>query len=149
LEQCWQLLETTSLGETDPEDSLRSFGEEGRLVYRGIKQFYPDVIDNYVHARQQEGTLKARGFNFFYRVITYTSYVALAIFVWWWLRQKTRELAAAGGLLFLALSLNALVFGALSGPFGRYQARMAWVATFFVLVGVVKMAMNPVTYADS
>lgn len=136
-----RLLTATSLGE---DDGLRSY-YGGEDVHEHIKAYFPHLVDEFVLARQQAGTLDAQSFNFLYRVTAYMSYVALAIFVWWWARSGMREFAAAGGLVFLALVLNALIFGSLAEELGRYQVRLAWVAMFFVLAGLLEAAMNPVT----
>jgi hypothetical protein len=39
----------------------------------------------------------------------------------------------------VALLANAFVCGALSGPHDRYGARIAWIATFTVVIAVLRM----------
>lgn len=138
-----QLLAATSLGETYGEDVLRAYiGEGDNPPYKLISGNYQKFIDDYSRARQQTGTLDVGRFNPFYRCVTYASYILLAALVWWWSRCRMHELAAAGGLVFLALAVNAAVFGILSGPYPRYEARITWVAAFFVVVGSVTLTRS-------
>ena len=140
LKDTWELLRSTSLGEDESDDNFRSFGWSGSPVQTRIQKHYANDSSNYARARQQQGTLGAKDLNSFYRYITYTSYLALLFFICWWVRQNMRELALAGTLVFTALALNALVFGTLSGAFVRYQARITWIAMFFVIVGFLHLA---------
>lgn len=48
-----------------------------------------------------------------------------------------RRLAAAGILLLLLLSVNAIICGALSGPSDRYQARLSWMFPAFASLVIV------------
>src|SRR5206468_297508 len=50
-----------------------------------------------------------------------------------WSRNESR-LAVASVLLVLAVVINAAVCGVLSGPFARYQARVAWLVPAAALV---------------
>lgn len=56
-----------------------------------------------------------------------------------WSRDETR-LAVACALLVLAVVINAAVCGVLSGPFARYQARMAWLVPAAAVVAATALA---------
>jgi hypothetical protein len=142
LKDAWALMKATSLGEEERDINFRSLGWSRSPVTGRIHKHYPYVSPNFAHARQQQGTLGVESLNSFYRVVTYTSYAALLLLVWWWARRDVWELAVAGALVLLALPLNALVFGTLSGAFVRYQARLTWVAMFFVLIGVLHLVKS-------
>ena len=53
-------------------------------------------------------------------------------------RQPFDDLTLLAGTVSFALLGNAFVCGAISGPHDRYGARLAWVATFVVLIAGVK-----------
>jgi hypothetical protein len=142
LSESGHLLAATSLGEDMRDDNLRPFGPEEHPLF-WIKQIYPNYFDRALHARQQRGNLGASKFNSFYRIVTYASYAGLVICVWWWRREGRRDLACASGMVLLALLLNAVVFGFLVGSYDRYQARLAWISTFFVVVAFLSVAMDP------
>ena len=65
---------------------------------------------------------------------------ALAWLGWLFSRERTRRLmldqrlGPVLALLFAAVLLNAAVTGVLSGPFARYQARIAWLPPFAALL---------------
>jgi putative flippase GtrA len=53
--------------------------------------------------------------------------------------RVTRWLAAAALVLF-ALLINALICGAISGPFPRYQNRIVWTGTMVAAIGLLALA---------
>jgi hypothetical protein len=64
--------------------------------------------------------------------------LAVAIFaaaIW---RRRIDDLALLAGTVTLALLGNAVICGVISGPHDRYGARMAWIATFTVLIAAVR-----------
>jgi len=54
------------------------------------------------------------------------------------LRRKYDDLTLLAGTVTLALLGNAFICAVISGPHDRYGARMAWVATFVVLIAAVR-----------
>jgi hypothetical protein len=54
------------------------------------------------------------------------------------LRRKCDDLTLLAGTVTLALLGNAFICAVISGPHDRYGARMAWVATFVVLIAAVR-----------
>ncbi len=67
--------------------------------------------------------------------VAYGSMLMIAAFlayaVW---RRKVDDVALLTATVTLAILGNAFVCGALSGPHDRYGARMVWIATFAVLI---------------
>ena len=59
----------------------------------------------------------------------------LAASIW---RRRLDELALLAATVTLALLGNAFICGVISGPHDRYGARMAWIATFVVLIAAVR-----------
>jgi len=58
-----------------------------------------------------------------------------AIAIW---RRRLDDIALLAATVTLALLGNAFVCGVMSGPHDRYGARLAWVATFAVLIAAAK-----------
>jgi hypothetical protein len=54
------------------------------------------------------------------------------------LRRPYDDLTLLAGTVTLALLGNAFICAVISGPHDRYGARMAWVATFTVLIAAVR-----------
>src|SRR4029079_12593632 len=54
------------------------------------------------------------------------------------LRRKYDDLTLLAGTVTLALLGNAFICAVISGPHDRYGARMAWVATFVVLIALTR-----------
>jgi hypothetical protein len=57
-------------------------------------------------------------------------------------RQRVDDFALLTGTVTLAILGNAIVCGALSGPHDRYGARMVWIATFAVLIILMRSFAN-------
>ena len=53
-------------------------------------------------------------------------------------RRPLDDLTLLAGTVTLALLGNAFICGVISGPHDRYGARMAWVATFVVLIAAIR-----------
>jgi peptidoglycan/LPS O-acetylase OafA/YrhL len=53
-------------------------------------------------------------------------------------RRPFDDLTLLAGTVSFALLGNAFVCGVISGPHDRYGARLAWVATFVVLIAAAK-----------
>ena len=58
-----------------------------------------------------------------------------AVAIW---RRRLDDLTLLAATVTLALLGNAFVCGVISGPHDRYGARIAWVATFVVLIAAVR-----------
>jgi hypothetical protein len=57
-------------------------------------------------------------------------------------RRRLDDLTLLAGTVSLALLGNAFVCGVISGPHDRYGARIAWVATFVVLIAATRYFAN-------
>jgi hypothetical protein len=57
-------------------------------------------------------------------------------------RRPFDDLTLLAGTVSFALLGNAFVCGVISGPHDRYGARLAWVATFVVLIAAAKHFMS-------
>jgi hypothetical protein len=71
--------------------------------------------------------------------IAVTTLGSLALFVLAWASGRTRDGdVEVMAMLLLGLMLNALIFGGLSAPADRYQARIVWIVPVMVLLVVAR-----------
>ena len=57
--------------------------------------------------------------------------------------------ALVGGIVVVALMLNAVIFGVLIGPSARYQERLSWLATYVVLLVICQWLVSQVAGRSS
>ena len=105
---------------------------------RAVRELYPREWAMFQASGQQHGA-PPPGYVFaaspLVRELVWLG-AALILFLVAWLRRDARWLAVWFAL-FVFLGVNALVTGSLSGVFARYQARVFWLVTFFVLTYAV------------
>nr|WP_249146159.1 glycosyltransferase family 2 protein [Bradyrhizobium diazoefficiens] len=100
-----------------------------------IDRYAPWLAYSFDNSRQQRGDLDVTGLGKW--IVTPISLAGLCtlpfVTLLLWYRANCRE-ATLPAMLFLALLLNASVCGVFSGPYARYQARLAWLAPFGVIL---------------
>jgi hypothetical protein len=96
-----------------------------------VEKYAPWLTLPYGTARQQSGEIDLALWSaWIVWPISLAGLCALplvALFAW---RRGAYREAMLPGMLFLALLVNASICGVASGPHGRYQARLAWLAPF-------------------
>ena len=104
-------------------------------THRIIERYLPHQTAFMQTARQHRGDLSFAGFNGVHVPVAYGSMLMIAAFLGYaiW-RRRVDDFALLTGTVALAVLGNAFVCGALSGPHDRYGARIAWIATFAVLL---------------
>jgi hypothetical protein len=104
-------------------------------THRIIEKYLPHQTAFMQTSRQHRGDLSFTGFNGIHVPVAYGSMLMIASFLGYaiW-RRKVDDFALLTGTVTLALLGNAFICGALSGPHDRYGARIAWIATFAVLL---------------
>ena len=104
-------------------------------THRIIEQHLPQHTPFLQTSRQHRGDLSFEDVNRVHVPVAYGSMLMIAAFlayaVW---RRKVDHVALLTATVTLAILGNAFVCGALSGPHDRYGARMVWIATFAVLI---------------
>lgn len=86
-------------------------------------------------ARQQRSQLDFTAINEVHVPVALVSMLLLVVVFGYGLwRQPLDDLTLLAGTISLALFGNAFICGVFSGPHDRYGARLAWVATFVVLI---------------
>jgi hypothetical protein len=102
-----------------------------------IDHYAPWLLGSYDAARQQQGKVDLdRWSGWIASPLSIAGTFALplaALFLW---RRGHRREAMLPAMLFLALVGNAFICGAISGPYNRYQARLAWLAPLAVGVAL-------------
>lgn len=104
-------------------------------THRIIERYLPHQAAFMQTSRQHRGDLSFTGFNSVHVPVAYGSMLMIAAFLGYaiW-RRKVDDFALLTGTVTLAILGNAFVCGALSGPHDRYGARLAWIATFALLI---------------
>ncbi len=104
-------------------------------TYGIMERFTPSVLPAMRAARQQEGELDFRAINLLHMPVALGS-IALLIAAIVLARRRPRfaDLGPLAATALLAILANAAVCGIFANPHDRYGARMAWIATFVVLL---------------
>ena len=108
-------------------------------TYGIIKRFIPAEVPIMQKARQQQGGLHFDLMNRVHVPVALGSMLfTLVLFANALIFRRFDQPARLAATVTVALLANAFVCGALSGPHDRYGARMAWVATFTVVLAVLQ-----------
>ncbi|MGB3272449.1 MAG: hypothetical protein WBA66_06090 [Xanthobacteraceae bacterium] len=100
-----------------------------------FERYLPQELPAMRAARQQQGTFDFTLVNLIHVPVALASLLALvAILAHAAWRRRLDDKTLLGAVAALAILGNAFLCGALSGPHDRYGARMAWLATFAVLI---------------
>jgi hypothetical protein len=108
-------------------------------TYGIIERYIPAQVAPMHAARQQQRGIDFTAINWIHVPVALLSILLVAAMLardlW---RRRLDDLTLLAATVFLALLGNAFVCGAISGPHDRYGARMAWVATFAVLIAAFR-----------
>ena len=108
-------------------------------TYGIIERYMPAQLAPMRAAHQQHWDINFAAINWIHIPVALASMLLVvaifAIAIW---RRRLDDLALLAATVSLALLGNAVVCGVISGPHDRYGARMAWIATFVVLIAAVR-----------
>ncbi len=133
----------TSLISTAKQLTMAGTGDG---VHNGIGHTY-GIFERYLRgqlkplrvAHQQQGRLDFTAINWLHVPVALGSALMLVVIiglaVW---RRKADDLSLFAAAAAVSILGNAFICGALSGPHDRYGARMAWLATFVVLIAIAR-----------
>ena len=108
-------------------------------TYGIIERYIPSQIKPMRAANQQRWRLDFTAINRLHVPAALASMLLVVIvFGRGLLRRPYDDLTLLAGTVTLALLGNAFICAVISGPHDRYGARMAWVATFTVLIAAVR-----------
>lgn len=113
-------------------DGLDNYQDYTRLVFSKLS---PHIAQSFKSANQQSNKISQKLFdtlNLVHIPVAYLSVLGLLVVVGWGLREKRPDFVGLALYVFIALLGNALICGALSSPFDRYQSRLVWLATLVV-----------------
>jgi hypothetical protein len=100
-----------------------------------IENFAPEMLPAMQAARQQRGELRFEAINQLHIPVALASMLLLpVVIVLGGSRKRFADLALIATTAALAILANAFITGALSGPHDRYGARIAWLATFVIIM---------------
>jgi hypothetical protein len=113
-------------------------------THKIIERYVPHQTPFMQTSRQHRGELSFASVNRIHVSVAYGSMLMIAAFLGYALwRRKVDDFALLTGTVALAILGNAFVCGALSGPHDRYGARIVWIATFAVLIILMRGFGNP------
>src|SRR4051812_17191233 len=108
--------------------------------YAIIERYLPAQPGAMRAARQQRWQLNFPAINRVHVPVALASMLALlAILAHGCWRRRPDEVTLLAATVSLALLGNAFICGVISGPHDRYGARLAWLATFTILVAVARL----------
>lgn len=108
-------------------------------TYGIIERYIPAQLAPMRGAHQQHWDIDFAAINWIHIPVALVSIlVVFAMFgrtIW---RRRLDDLTMLSATVSLAILGNAFICGVISGPHDRYGARMAWIATFVMLISAVK-----------
>lgn len=108
-------------------------------TYGIIERYIPAQVAPMRAARQQHWAVNFDDVNWLHVPVALASMLALVVLLALSLRnRRLDDLTLLAATVVLALLGNAFICGVISGPHDRYGARMAWVATFVVLMALAR-----------
>jgi hypothetical protein len=108
-------------------------------TYGIIERYIPAQLKRMRSAHQQHWGLDFSAINRVHVPVALASMMLVfAIFGHSLWRRRRDDLALLAATVSLALLGNAVICGVISGPHDRYGARMAWIATFVVLIAALR-----------
>jgi len=108
-------------------------------TYGIIARYIPSQLTPMRAARQQHWDLNFAAVNWLHVPVALGSMVLVAVmFGHAILRRRRDGVSLLAATVTFALLENAFICGVISGPHDRYGARMAWIATFTVLIAVAR-----------
>jgi len=108
-------------------------------TYGIIERYIPSQLKPMRAANQQRWQLDFTEVNYLHVPVALASMLLLAaIFAWRWWWRGFDDLTWLAATATFAVLGNAFVCAVISGPHDRYGARLAWVATFVVLVSAIR-----------
>jgi hypothetical protein len=110
-------------------------------TYGEIERLTPHAVPAAHSARQRLHQLRFEGLNMLHVPVALASIGALPLLlIAAFRRRQLADLKPLAATIGLALIANAAVCGVLSNPVDRYGARMVWIATFFALLALARLA---------
>jgi hypothetical protein len=107
-------------------------------TYGIIERYIPAQLAPMRAAHQQHWDLDFAAINRLHIPVALASMLAVVAIFAFAIWRRLDELTLLTATVTLALLGNAFVCGVISGPHDRYGARIAWVATFAVLIAAVR-----------
>ncbi|HKU06028.1 MAG TPA: hypothetical protein VJR30_08160 [Bradyrhizobium sp.] len=108
-------------------------------TYGIIERYIPSQVKPMRAANQQRWELDFTVINAVHVPVALASTLLLAaIFLWRWWWRGFDDLTLLAATATFAVLGNAVICAVISGPHDRYGARLAWVATFVVLIAAVR-----------
>jgi hypothetical protein len=118
-------------------DGLTS--EFARWVGEHVAKIYgAEVGRPFLESKQEQGLLPIPAFRYLHLV---GLAIGAGLCCWFWVQRRvhTLELRLLNTFVFAGIVWNAVVTGALSAPYDRYQARVIWLVCFVALLSLFSL----------
>lgn len=107
-------------------------------TYGIMERFIAGEVPAMRASRQQRGELQFDSLNLLHIPVGLVSIFLLPVLMLRLRRDRRDQIGLLAASVAVGILANAFVCGALSGPHDRYGARMAWVATFVVVLACMR-----------
>lgn len=112
-------------------------------TYGIIERYLPAQVPAMRAARQQHWDINFAAINTVHIPVALGSLLLLVVILGRAAhRRAIDDLTLLAGTVALAVLGNAIICGVISGPHDRYGARMAWIATFTVLIAFTRLVID-------
>jgi hypothetical protein len=122
------------------------------FVAEDLRIAFPDDVAPYLNSRQASGSLERllRKLDGPFMALNWLSIAACLIaFISRWARRRDDPLIQLALFVFIAVAANAFFMANLSGVFGRYQARIAFLPVFAALALMSRKAQRLLRVKES
>ena len=108
-------------------------------IRRYIQRFFPGAYEDYLASRQSTGRLPTAALNMTHGILTVVSLVTGLFLTIRFMRRGSTMMVALPLVIAAALLINATVTASVSGVFGHYQGRLAWLVTLYAALGGLRL----------
>lgn len=107
-----------------------------------IQGFFPGGYQDYLASRQSTGRLPIEMLNILHGSIAAASLIGGLLMMIAFIRRDDLVMVAFAFVIGTAWIGNAIITASVSGVFGHYQGRLAWVLTLYVVLGALHLARD-------
>jgi hypothetical protein len=113
-------------------------GSPSSATYGRISLHRPELLPRYLSSPQVRGSLPKEALRTVSTAVALVSLIALLLVIVIAARRRDERMLGLSVVVLTALVSNAALAGALSDVHDRYQSRIVWLATFVVLLALLR-----------
>ncbi len=107
-----------------------------------IQGFFPDAYQDYLASRQNTGRLPIETLNILHGLVAAASFAGGLVLTIAFIRRGDSTMIAFALVIGAAWIGNAVITAGVSGVFGHYQGRLAWLLTLYAALGALRLAQD-------